>query len=68
MIRLLVVALVMAVSGCGDSHHEDNLPKKTVFDSMTRQEQALPAAVEQAQDAHMQELKRQEEAATAPGR
>ena len=56
---------LLCLVACGG---ETPPPKQTVFDSMTRQEQALPAAVEQAQDAHMQELKRQEEAATAPGR
>ena len=59
------LAALSCLSACGG---DTPPPKKTVFDSMTRQEQALPAAVEQAQDAHMQELKRQEEAATAPGR
>jgi hypothetical protein len=62
---LCALPVLLGLAACGD---DTPPPKKTVFDSMTRQEQALPAAVEQAQDAHMQELKRQEEAATAPGR
>jgi hypothetical protein len=62
---LRALPALLCLVACGG---ETPPPKQTVFDSMTRQEQALPAAVEQAQDAHMQELKRQEEAATAPGR
>jgi hypothetical protein len=62
---LCALPALLWLAACGG---ETPPPKKTVFDSMTRQEQALPAAVEQAQDAHMQELKRQEETATAPGR
>ena len=62
---LCALPALLWLAACGG---ETPPPKKTVFDSMSRQEQALPAAVEQAQDAHMQELKRQEEAATAPGR
>jgi hypothetical protein len=62
---LYLLPALLSLAACGG---DSPPPKTTVFDTMTRQEKALPAAVEQAQDAHMQELKRQEEAATAPGR
>jgi len=60
----LALPALLCVVACGDASPP---PQQTVFDTMTHQEKALPAAAERAQAAHMDELKRQEDTTAAPG-
>jgi outer membrane murein-binding lipoprotein Lpp len=57
------ILLLAILASCGSPPPPDPKPVPTVFDDIVSKKQTLPAAVEKAQQEHMQALREQDAAA-----
>jgi hypothetical protein len=60
MARLMPLIALLVLAACSEEPPKQKPPERTVFDTMVRQEKALPARVENAQAQHQDALKKAE--------